>query len=87
MLIFDEPTKGIDVGARVAIYKIMRELANQGMAIILLTSDMIELMGLSDRIAVFYEGKITGKFSRDEVTEEKIMQAASGLERGAAYHG
>ena len=87
MLIFDEPTKGIDVGARVAIYKILRELADQGMAIILLTSDMIELMGLSDRIAVFYEGKITGKFSRDEVTEEKIMQAASGSEWGASYHG
>ena len=83
VLIFDEPTKGIDVGARVSIYQIIRELADQGMAIILLTSDMIELIGLADRIAVFYEGKITGRFSRDEVTEEKIMQAASGIERGA----
>ena len=83
VLILDEPTRGIDVGARVSIYRIIRGLANEGMAIVLLTSDMIELMGLSDRIVVFYEGRVTGEFTREEATEQNIMQAASGLEREA----
>lgn len=83
VLIFDEPTKGIDVGARASIYKIVRNLADQGMAIVLLTSDMVELIGLSDRIVVFYEGEIVDEFMREEATEQRIMQAASGLGREA----
>ncbi len=82
VLIFDEPTKGVDVGARVSIYKIIRDLADLGVAIILLTSDMMELIGLSDRIVVFYEGAIVDEFLQGEATEEKIMRASSGLKRG-----
>ena len=78
ILIVDEPTKGIDVGSRMAIYQQIRELANSGIAVIMLTSDMMELLGLSDRIVVFYEGQLINEFSAASVTEEQIMTAFSG---------
>lgn len=79
ILIIDEPTKGIDIGSRVSIYEIINDLTKQGIGILMLTSDMVELIGLSDRTLVFYEGKIMQELSRSEITEEKVMKAASGI--------
>ena len=79
VLIIDEPTKGIDIGARMSIYQIMDQLTRSGIGIVMLTSDMVELIGLSDRTLVFYEGRIVRELSRAEITEEKIMKAASGM--------
>ena len=79
VLIIDEPTKGVDVGARMSVYQIVDQLTREGIGIIMLTSDMMELIGLSDRVLVFFEGGISREFARSEVTEEKIMRAASGM--------
>lgn len=78
VLILDEPTRGIDVGAKVEIYKMINDLTAQGMAIILISSELPELMGMSDRVLVMYEGHITGEFSRDELSEEAIMRCGTG---------
>ncbi|MBP97478.1 D-xylose ABC transporter ATP-binding protein [Candidatus Poribacteria bacterium] len=80
-IIFDEPTRGIDVGAKAEIYKLMRDLANQGVAVWMISSDMEEVIGISDRIAVMHEGKITGELSREEFSEETIMHLAVGGKR------
>lgn len=79
VLIIDEPTKGVDVGARMSVYQIIHELTQAGIAIVMFTSDMMELIGLSDRVLVFYEGGVAAEFNRADVTEEKIMRAASGI--------
>ena len=78
LIIFDEPTRGIDVGAKAEIYKLMRQLADRGVAILMISSDMEEVLGISDRIAVMHEGKITGILNREEFTEENIMHLAVG---------
>jgi len=78
LLIFDEPTRGIDVGAKAEIYELMREIAARGVAIIMISSDMEEVLGQSDRIAVMQEGVITGILDRNEATEEAIMNLAVG---------
>ncbi|MGD0089146.1 MAG: sugar ABC transporter ATP-binding protein [Planctomycetota bacterium] len=78
VLFFDEPTRGIDVGAKAEIYRLMRTLADNGVAIIMISSDMEEVMGVSDRIAVMHEGAITGFLDRAEFTEEAIMHLAVG---------
>ncbi len=78
LLIFDEPTRGIDVGAKAEIYASMRDLAASGVAIMMISSDMEEILGESDRIAVMHEGKITGIVDRADATEEKIMKLAVG---------
>jgi ribose transport system ATP-binding protein len=78
LLIFDEPTRGIDVGAKAEIYRLMRELAEKGVGIILISSDMEEVLGLSDRVAVMHEGKITGVLERKDFSEEAIMRLAVG---------
>lgn len=80
VLIFDEPTRGIDVGAKSEIYKLIHELASQGKAVILISSDMPELLRLSDRIVVMCEGQITGRISIEEATQERIMAAATNRE-------
>ncbi|MDB5052328.1 MAG: allose transporter ATP-binding protein [Bacilli bacterium] len=77
LIIFDEPTKGIDIGARGEIYKIMRELTENGVGVIVVSSDLPELLSVCDRIIVFREGKTNGILSNDEATEEKIMLAAT----------
>lgn len=79
VLILDEPTKGIDVGAKAEIYRLMVELAKIGKSIIMISSDMIELLAMSDRIMVMAEGKVTGMLSRDEATQAKIIKLASKL--------
>lgn len=78
ILFMDEPTRGIDVGAKAEIYRIMNELTSQGIAIVLVSSELPEIMGMSDRIIVMYEGKITGHFERSEFSEEGIMTCATG---------
>jgi ribose transport system ATP-binding protein len=78
VLIFDEPTRGIDVGAKGEIYKLMHALAAQGEAIIMISSDMEEVLGVSDRIAVMHEGRISGFLGRDEFSEEAVMRLAVG---------
>lgn len=79
ILIFDEPTRGIDVGAKAEIYKIIEELACEGKAIIIISSEMPELIGLSHRMIVMHEGEKTGELSGEEMTQERIMTLASGL--------
>ncbi|MGL5867493.1 MAG: sugar ABC transporter ATP-binding protein [Clostridium chrysemydis] len=76
VLIIDEPTRGIDVGAKKEIYELLNELKNKGKAIIMISSDMPEVLGISDRIMVMSEGKITGELNREEATQEKIMKLA-----------
>src|SRR5437660_12776950 len=80
ILIFDEPTRGIDVGAKSEIYKLMNALAAQGVAIIMISSELPEVLGMSDRILVMHEGRITGELSRADATQEKIMHLATGGE-------
>jgi D-allose transport system ATP-binding protein len=77
LIIFDEPTKGIDIGARGEIYKIMRELAESGVGVLVVSSDLPELLSVCDRIIVFREGQINGTLLNEEATEEKIMLAAT----------
>ena len=76
VFIFDEPTKGIDVGAKSEIYQIMREMVDQGKGVIMVTSDMAELLATCDRIIVFSNGQITETFMNEDATEEKILYAA-----------
>ena len=78
ILIFDEPTRGIDVGAKVEVYQLMTELVRSGAAIIMISSEMPEILGMSDRILVMSEGKMMGELSREEATEEKILRLAMG---------
>ena len=78
LLLLDEPTRGIDIGAKQEIYQRMREWAGQGIAILLITSEMPELLTLSDRILVMHRGHCTAQFSRQEATPEKILAAAMG---------
>lgn len=78
LLIFDEPTRGIDVGAKEEIYQIMQYLSEQGVAIIMVSSDLPEILRMSDRIVVMSEGKITGELTQDTATQEKIMSLMLG---------
>ena len=77
ILIFDEPTRGIDIGARHEIYQLMTELVEAGKSIIMISSDMEELLGMSDRIIVLSEGKISGEVFKQEFSQEKVMALAS----------
>ena len=77
-IIFDEPTRGIDVGAKAEIYRLMRALADRGVIVIMISSDMEEVLGLSDRIAVMHEGEITGFLVRERFSEKAIMSLATG---------
>ncbi len=79
VILFDEPTRGVDVGARAEIYRILREFATAGAGIILISSDLPELIGMCDRILVMHHGRITGELTRDEFSEEKILAYAAGL--------
>ena len=81
ILFFDEPTRGIDVGAKAEIYKIIEELACKGKGIIIISSEMPELIGLSQRIIVLHEGEQTGELRGKEMTQENIMTLASGYRK------
>jgi D-xylose transport system ATP-binding protein len=84
VLFLDEPTRGIDVGAKQEIYAQINRLAESGLAIILVSSELPEVLGLSDRVIVLHEGRITGEFTRAEATPEAVMSCATGHIRRAA---
>jgi ribose transport system ATP-binding protein len=77
VIILDEPTRGIDVGAKFEIYQLMRQLTNQGVAILMISSELPEILGMSDRILVMNHGRIAGELSREEASEEKIIELAT----------
>lgn len=78
VLILDEPTRGVDVGAKREIYQLMNELTERGVAIIMVSSELPEILGMSDRILVIHEGRIAGELAGSEATQEKIMSLATG---------
>ena len=77
ILLLDEPTRGIDVGAKYEIYKLIIELAESGKGIVMVSSEMTELIGICDRIIVMSGGRVAGEINRGDVTQEKIMQLAA----------
>lgn len=79
ILILDEPTRGIDVGAKAEIYRLIAYLASEGMAVIMISSELPEVLGMSDRVLVMHEGDLMGTLDRSEATQERVMQLASGL--------
>lgn len=76
VIIFDEPTKGIDVGAKAEIYRLMEEMAAEGKAILMVSSELPEVIGMSDRVIVMREGRMTGELNREELSEETILHLA-----------
>ena len=87
VLLLDEPTRGIDVGAKVEIYRLLRKLTEQGLAILLISSDMLEVLGLSDRLAVMRRGRLVRTFEHADVTEEEVIRLALGAEEEAPNVG
>ena len=77
ILILDEPTRGIDVGAKAEIHRLISKLAGEGVAVIMISSEMPEVLGMSDRIMVVHEGRVTGFLDRSEASQIKIMELAS----------
>ena len=84
VLFLDEPTRGIDVGAKQEIYAHINNLARAGLAIVLVSSELPEVLGLSDRVLVLHEGRVTGEFQRADATAERVMACATGHTRNAA---
>lgn len=84
VLLLDEPTRGIDIGSKTEIYRLMEELASQGMAILFVSSEMEEILNMSDRALVMHEGRISGELSRDELNESNIMNLATGRAKATA---
>jgi len=78
VLILDEPTRGIDVGAKAEIHALMSQLAREGVGVLMISSELPEVLGVSDRILVMHEGRVAGEFDRDEATQDDIMRAATG---------
>ena len=81
VLIMDEPTKGVDVGAKAAIYEIMGDLAQQGYAIVMISSEMPEILGMCDRVFVMCDGRVTGELDRKEASQELILELAMSKSR------
>jgi len=84
LLIVDEPTRGIDVGTKAEVHRLLSELAAQGVAVLMISSELPEVLGMADRIVVLFEGRVMREFSRAEATEDAIMHAATGLVEEAA---
>jgi ribose transport system ATP-binding protein len=87
ILVLDEPTRGVDVGARQEIYRIIRELAAEGVAIIVVSSDLQEILSVCERVIVMHEGKTTGELLASEMTEAKIMYCATDVGAGGEHGG
>ncbi|OXH88131.1 ribonucleotide-diphosphate reductase subunit alpha, partial [Burkholderia multivorans] len=85
VLIFDEPTRGIDVGAKAEIYGLMRELTARGYAIIMISSELPEIVGMCDRVAVFRQGRIEATLEGDEIDPDTVMTYATAGTRGATH--
>ncbi len=79
VIILDEPTKGIDIGSKAAVHEFMAELAAQGLAVIMVSSEIPEILGMSDRVIVMREGRIVAEFDRAGLTPEKLVRAAAGI--------
>jgi len=77
VLLLDDPTRGVDVGAKAEIYRLIDGLCRQGLAVVLTSSELPELLTLCDRILVLCEGRVTGQFDRQAATEQRIMEAAT----------
>jgi ribose transport system ATP-binding protein len=84
VLILDEPTRGVDVGAKVDIYRLIREMAARGLGILVISSELLEVLGLCDRVVVMREGRNVGELSGAALTEENIMKLAVGNSAAAA---
>lgn len=82
ILLLDEPTRGIDVGAKAEIYQLINNLAKQGMAIIVVSSELPEVIGISDRIVTFCEGELTGEYLQEEATQENFFRVQQNKEGG-----
>jgi len=76
-LIMDEPTRGIDVGAKAEVHALMSQLAGRGIGILMISSEMPEIIGMSDRVIVMCQGRVTGEFERGKMTQEEIMTCAT----------
>jgi ribose transport system ATP-binding protein len=83
LLLLDEPTRGIDVGSKQEIYRLMEDLAASGVAVLFVSSEMEEVLGIADRALVMHEGAITGELARDQLSEEAVMQLATGNKAAA----
>ena len=81
LVFLDEPTRGIDVGAKAEVHRIISDLAARGLAIILISSELPEVLAMADRVIVLHEGRVTGTFTRSEATQERVMFAATGQDR------
>ena len=79
MLILDEPTRGIDVGAKIEIYQLINQLAARGAGILMISSDLPEVLGMSDRILVMHQGRVAADFDSAEATQARVLHAALGL--------
>jgi len=77
ILLLDEPTRGIDVGAKAEIHRLVTQLAGQGVAVLMISSEMPEVLGMSDRVMVMHEGRVTGIVDRKDADQVKIMELAS----------
>lgn len=82
ILIFDEPTRGIDVGAKQEIYKLMNQLVEEGKSILMISSEMEELLGMSDRIIVLHEGRVSGELQKEAFSQDRVLELASGIVEG-----
>jgi rhamnose transport system ATP-binding protein len=84
VLIVDEPTRGIDVGTKAEVHRLLSELAARGVAVLMISSELPEVLGMADRIVVLFEGRVMREFARADATEDAIMHAATGLVEEAA---
>jgi rhamnose transport system ATP-binding protein len=84
LLIVDEPTRGIDVGTKAEVHRLMSELAGSGLAVLMISSELPEVLGMADRVLVMHEGRLTGELSREQADEESVMRAATGQTVGVA---
>ncbi|HTE60983.1 MAG TPA: sugar ABC transporter ATP-binding protein, partial [Solirubrobacteraceae bacterium] len=84
VLILDEPTRGIDVGTKAEVHRLMSELAGRGLAVLMISSELPEVLGMADRVLVMHEGRLTGELARGEADEERVIRAATGQTTAAA---
>jgi ribose transport system ATP-binding protein len=87
VLILDEPTRGIDVGTKAEIHRLIMDLAREGVAVLLISSDLPEMLALADRVAVMHEGELMASLDREEATEEAVLRLAIGLGEGTGTEG
>jgi ribose transport system ATP-binding protein len=83
VFLLDEPTRGVDIGAKQEIYRLMEELAAKGVAVLFVSSDLEEILGMSDRVLVLHEGRLSGELQRNELSEQAVMRLATGAHKEA----